>query len=70
MAIIDFGGTKKRSSHGKNFRWRKPARYSKMRPLPSLATAYRARTSINLKDNGFNVIIGQSKQFIEDWNRR
>jgi len=25
--------------------------------------------SLNLKDNGFKVIIGQSKQFMQDWNR-
>ena len=25
--------------------------------------------SLNLRDNGFNVIIGQSKQFKRDWDR-
>lgn len=25
--------------------------------------------SLNLKDNGFNVIVGQAKEFEEDWNR-
>ncbi|NIO08238.1 MAG: ketol-acid reductoisomerase, partial [Deltaproteobacteria bacterium] len=25
--------------------------------------------SLNMKDNGFRVIIGQSKQFPEDWDR-
>jgi ketol-acid reductoisomerase len=25
--------------------------------------------SLNMKDNGFNVIVGQSKEFMSDWNR-
>ena len=41
-----------------------------MRLLRSSVMVFRVPgQSLNLKDNGFNVIIGQSKQFHEDWDR-
>jgi ketol-acid reductoisomerase len=70
MAIIDFGGTKEEVITREEFPMKKAREVLKDETIAIIGYGVQGPgQSLNMKDNGFNVIIGQSKQFMEDWNR-
>jgi len=70
MAIIDFGGTKEEVITREEFPMAKAREVLKDETIAIIGYGVQGPgQSLNMKDNGFNVIIGQSKQFMEDWNR-
>src|SRR5512136_935500 len=70
MAIIDFGGTKEEVVMRSEFSMEKAHKVLKNETIAILGYGVQGPgQSLNLKDNGFKVIIGQSKQFKEDWDR-
>jgi ketol-acid reductoisomerase len=70
MAIIDFGGTKEDVTMRNEFPMERAQELLKNEIIAVIGYGVQGPgQSLNLKDNGFNVIIGQSKKFMEDWNR-
>ena len=70
MAKIDFGGTIEEVIMRNEFPMRKARSVLKNETIAVIGYGVQGPgQSLNLRDNGFNVIIGQSKQFKEDWNR-
>jgi ketol-acid reductoisomerase len=70
MALIDFGGTKEDVVMRSEFPMKKAREVLKNETIAVIGYGVQGPgQSLNLKDNGFKVIIGQSKQFPEDWNR-
>jgi ketol-acid reductoisomerase len=70
MAIIDFGGTKEEVIMRSEFPMEKARQVLKDETIAVIGYGVQGPgQSLNLKDNGFKVIIGQSKQFQEDWDR-
>lgn len=70
MAIIDFGGVKEEVIMRSEFPMEKAREVLKDETIAVLGYGVQSPgQSLNLKDNGFKVIIGQSKQFPEDWDR-
>ncbi len=70
MARIDFGGTKEEVVMRKEFPLAKAKRALKNETIAVIGYGVQGPAqALNLKDNGFNVIIGQSKAFKSDWNR-
>ena len=70
MALIDFGGTKEEVVMRSEFPMAKARKVLKNETIAVIGYGVQGPgQSLNLKDNGFKVIIGQSKQFPEDWNR-
>jgi len=70
MAVIDFGGTKEKVVTRKEFSLSKARRILKKETIAVIGYGVQGPAqALNLKDNGFNVIIGQSKAFRRDWNR-
>jgi ketol-acid reductoisomerase len=70
MAIIDFGGTKEEVIMREEFPLAKARKILKDETIAIIGYGVQGPgQSLNLKDNGFRVIIGQSKEFKEDWNR-
>ena len=70
MAIVDFGGTKEEVVMRKEFSMAKARRVLKNETIAVIGYGVQGPgQSLNMKDNGFKVIIGQSKQFKKDWNR-
>jgi ketol-acid reductoisomerase len=70
MAIIDFGGVKEEVVMRSEFPMEKARRVLKNETIAVIGYGVQGPgQSLNMKDNGFNVIIGQSKQFMDDWNR-
>ncbi len=70
MAIIDFGGTKEEVVTREEFPLAKARKVLKNETIAVIGYGVQGPgQALNLKDNGFNVIIGQSKQFPEDWKR-
>jgi len=70
MAIIDFGGTKEEVITREEFPMKKAREVLKDETIAIIGYGVQGPgQSLNMKDNGFNAIIGQSKQFMEDWNR-
>ncbi len=70
MAVIDFGGKKERVVTRKEFPMSKARRVLKKETLAVIGYGVQGPAqALNLKDNGFNVIIGQAKAFRKDWNR-
>ena len=70
MAIIDFGGTKEEVIMRSEFSMQKARQVLKKEIVAIIGYGVQGPgQALNLKDNGFNVIIGQSKQFKEDWAR-
>ena len=64
MAIIDFGGTKEEVIMRSEFPMEKARKVLKNETIAVIGYGVQGPgQSLNLKDNGFNVIIGQSKQF-------
>jgi ketol-acid reductoisomerase len=70
MAIIDFGGVKEEVVTREEFPMKKAREVLKDETIAIIGYGVQGPgQSLNMKDNGFNVIVGQSKQFMEDWNR-
>jgi ketol-acid reductoisomerase len=70
LAKIDFGGTKEEVVMRKEFPMARALKVLKNETIAVIGYGVQGPgQSLNLKDNGFNVIIGQSKKFKEDWDR-
>jgi len=70
MAIIDFGGVKEEVVMREEFPMEKAREVLKNETIAVIGYGVQGPgQSLNMKDNGFNVIIGQSKQFMQDWDR-
>lgn len=70
MAIIDFAGVKERIVTRKEFSMAKARRVLRDETIAVIGYGVQGPAqSLNLKDNGFRVIIGQSRAFPRDWNR-
>ena len=70
MAIINFGGVKERVVTRKEFSLDKAHRVLKNEVIAIIGYGVQGPAqALNLKDNGFKVIIGQSPKFKRDWNR-
>lgn len=70
MAIIDFGGTKEDVVMRSEFPMEKAREVLKDETIAVIGYGVQGPgQSLNLKDNGFRVIVGQSKKFMEDWDR-
>ena len=70
MAIIDFGGVKEKVITRKEFPLAKARRVLKNEVIAVIGYGVQGPAqSLNMKDNGFNVIIGQAPEFKRDWDR-
>ena len=70
MAIIDFGGTKEKVVTRKEFPMARARRVLKNETIAIIGYGVQGPAqSLNLRDNGFNVIIGQASRFKRDWDR-
>lgn len=70
MATIDFGGVKEDIVTRKEFPITKARKILQKEVIAVIGYGVQGPAqALNLKDNGFNVIIGQSKAFKKDWNR-
>jgi ketol-acid reductoisomerase len=70
MAVIDFGGVSEDVVMRKEFPMAKARRVLRKETIAVIGYGVQGPAqALNLKDNGFNVIIGQSKAFKKDWNR-
>ena len=70
MAIIDFGGMKETVVTRKEFSLAKARKVLKKETVAIIGYGVQGPAqALNLRDNGFNVIVGQSKKFMKDWNR-
>ena len=70
MAIIDFGGTKEEVVTREEFPMAKARKVLKDETIAVIGYGVQGPgQSLNLKDNGLKVIVGQSKAFPEDWLR-
>jgi ketol-acid reductoisomerase len=70
MALIDFGGTKEEVITRKEFPMSKARKVLKNEVIAVIGYGVQGPAqSLNLRDNGFNVIIGQAKSFQRDWDR-
>src|SRR5512137_2690448 len=70
MAIIDFGGTREEVIMRSEFPMEKARDVLKNETVAVIGYGVQGPgQSLNMKDNGFNVIIGQSKEFMRDWDR-
>ncbi|MFN8626509.1 MAG: ketol-acid reductoisomerase [Candidatus Binatia bacterium] len=70
MAIIDFGGVKEEVVTRKEFSMARAHKVLKNETIAVIGYGVQGPAqALNMKDNGFNVIVGQSKQFKRDWDR-
>ncbi len=70
MAIIDFGGTKEEVITREEFPMEKAREVLKDETIAVIGYGVQGPgQSLNMRDNNFNVIIGQSKAFMQDWDR-
>ena len=70
MATIDFGGVKEEVVMRKEFPMSRARKVLKKEIIAIIGYGVQGPAqALNLKDNGFNVIIGQAKAFRKDWNR-
>jgi ketol-acid reductoisomerase len=70
MAIIDFGGVKEEVIMRREFPMTKARKVLKNETIAIIGYGVQGPAqSLNLRDNGFHVIIGQAKQFKRDWDR-
>ena len=70
MAVIDFGGHKETVVTRKEFPLTKARTVLKKEVVAVIGYGVQGPAqALNMKDNGINVIIGQSKEYIKDWNR-
>ncbi len=70
MPLINFGGVKENVVTRKEFPLAKARKILKDEVIAVIGYGVQGPAqALNLKDNGFNVIIGQSSQFKRDWDR-
>lgn len=70
MANIDFGGVTEEVIMRKEFPLAKAKRVLKNETIAVIGYGVQGPAqSLNMRDNGFNVIIGQAKSFKSDWDR-
>lgn len=70
MAWIDFGGVQEEVVTRKEFSMDKARKVLKGETIAIIGYGVQGPAqALNLKDNGFNVIVGQSPAFKSDWNR-
>jgi ketol-acid reductoisomerase len=70
MAMIDFGGTKEKVITRKEFPMSRARSILKNETIAVIGYGVQGPAqALNMKDNGFNVIVGQSKAFPKDWDR-
>lgn len=70
MAIVDFGGVKEEVVMRKEFSMAKARKALKDETIAVIGYGVQGPgQSLNMRDSGFNVIVGQSKKFMKDWNR-
>ena len=70
MELIDFGGVKEEVITRKEFTMARARRVLKNETIAVIGYGVQGPAqSLNMKDNGFNVIVGQSKKFKKDWDR-
>src|SRR5512136_2945584 len=70
MAIIDFGGVKEQVVTRKEFPMTRARKVLKGETIAVIGYGVQGPAqALNMKDNGFKVIVGQSKQCLQDWNR-
>jgi len=70
MAQIDFGGTQEEIITRKEFPMARARKVLKRELIAVIGYGVQGPAqSLNLRDNGFNVIIGQASQFQRDWDR-
>ena len=70
MAKIDFGGTMEEVILRSEFPMARARKVLKNETIAVIGYGVQGPgQSLNMKDNGFNVIIGQSKEFRKDWDR-
>ena len=70
MATIDFGGTREKVITRKEFPMSKARQVLKNEVIAIIGYGVQGPAqSLNLRDNGFNVIIGQASAFKRDWDR-
>ncbi len=70
MAEIDFGGVKERVVLRKEFPMEKAHEVLKDETIAIIGYGVQGPAqALNMKDNGFNVIIGQAPEFKEDWDK-
>ena len=69
MVELDFGGTKETVITRKEFSLDKARKILKDETIATLGYGIQGRAqSLNMRDNGINVIIGQSKKFPKDYD--
>jgi ketol-acid reductoisomerase len=70
MALIDFGGVKEEVVTRKEFPLTRARKVLKGETIAVIGYGVQGPAqALNMKDNGFKVIIGQSKKFPKDWDR-
>jgi ketol-acid reductoisomerase len=70
MALIDFGGVKERVVTRKEFPLAKARQVLKNEVIAVIGYGVQGPAqALNMKDNGFKVIIGQAPEFKRDWDR-
>ncbi len=70
MAIIDFGGTKENIITRKDFPMARSRKVLRNETIAIIGYGVQGPAQgLNLKDNGFRVIVGQAKSFKRDWDR-
>ncbi len=70
MAIVNFGGVKERVIMRKEFPMSRAHRVLKDETIAVIGYGVQGPAqALNMKDNRFNVIVGQAKRFRKDWNR-
>jgi ketol-acid reductoisomerase len=70
MALIDFGGVKEEVVTRKEFSMAKARKVLKNETIAIIGYGVQGPAQgLNMRDNGFNVIVGQSKKFKRDWDR-
>jgi ketol-acid reductoisomerase len=70
VAIIDFGGVKEEVVTREEFPVKKALEVLKSETIAVIGYGVQGPAqSLNMKDQGFNVIIGQAKKYQKDWDR-
>lgn len=70
MAIIDFGGVEEEVIVRREFPMARARKVLKDETIAVIGYGVQGPAqSLNLRDNGFNVIVGQAKEFKRDWDR-
>jgi ketol-acid reductoisomerase len=70
VALIDFGGVREEVVTRKEFPMTRARKTLKNETIAVIGYGVQGPAqALNMKDNGFNVIVGQSKRFKRDWDR-